>query len=428
MMGPAIAHRPRQAALRHPGHRRRLRQQDHLAPAARRDAACSRASSTGAIQWTEWRTEFHLTMSHGNERYFRDTEVAGQERRHAARLPDEGARRRRRLHPLRAARRRDLGAGDAGHVPLAKHPPRLHAGGDEQGAVLAEPRLLAHAAPLVHRAGDRHRRRRARPRSGRGPQAQLHPRRGDAVHDAERLRLRLGRLRGDARPGARADRLRARSRRAAPRRRPRGKLLGVGIGSTLDSRHEQLRPVAPDQPGAAVLGQQRGRDGEARHLRRDRGHARARRRRGRGTRRSTSQVVADILGCRPRLGQRPRRPRLLLELARRLLGHLREPVRGHRPLGRQGRGRRARATTSSTLAARHARRRRARGDRARRRLREARRQPGGRAALLRRRRDRQREQRRSSRRRAARSRSTSATSTCRRSSCPTSSGSTATSR
>ena len=33
------------------------------------------------------------------------------------------------------------------------------------------------------------------PRPGRGAQAQLHPRRRDAVHDAERLRLRLGRLR-----------------------------------------------------------------------------------------------------------------------------------------------------------------------------------------------------------------------------------------
>jgi 2-furoyl-CoA dehydrogenase large subunit len=29
-----------------------------------------------AIQWTEWRTEFHMSMSHGNERWFRDTEVA----------------------------------------------------------------------------------------------------------------------------------------------------------------------------------------------------------------------------------------------------------------------------------------------------------------------------------------------------------------
>ncbi len=53
--------------------------------------------------------------------------------------------------------------------------------------------------------------------------------------DAERLRLRLRRLRRDARPRARADRLRD----SIPARRAdaqeRGKLLGVGIGSTLDS-------------------------------------------------------------------------------------------------------------------------------------------------------------------------------------------------
>ena len=28
------------------------------------------------VQWTEWRTDFHLSMSHGNERWFVDTEVA----------------------------------------------------------------------------------------------------------------------------------------------------------------------------------------------------------------------------------------------------------------------------------------------------------------------------------------------------------------
>jgi CO/xanthine dehydrogenase Mo-binding subunit len=28
------------------------------------------------IQWTEWRTDFHLSMSHGNERWFHETEVA----------------------------------------------------------------------------------------------------------------------------------------------------------------------------------------------------------------------------------------------------------------------------------------------------------------------------------------------------------------
>src|SRR5213082_2924441 len=31
------------------------------------------------VQWTEWRTDFHLSMSHGNERWFHDTEVAVKE-------------------------------------------------------------------------------------------------------------------------------------------------------------------------------------------------------------------------------------------------------------------------------------------------------------------------------------------------------------
>jgi 2-furoyl-CoA dehydrogenase large subunit len=31
------------------------------------------------IQWTEWRTDFHLSMSHGNERWFHDTQVAVKE-------------------------------------------------------------------------------------------------------------------------------------------------------------------------------------------------------------------------------------------------------------------------------------------------------------------------------------------------------------
>ncbi|HUZ14904.1 MAG TPA: xanthine dehydrogenase family protein molybdopterin-binding subunit [Gaiellaceae bacterium] len=29
-----------------------------------------------AIQWTEWRTDFHMSMSHGNERWFQETKVA----------------------------------------------------------------------------------------------------------------------------------------------------------------------------------------------------------------------------------------------------------------------------------------------------------------------------------------------------------------
>lgn len=40
-------------------------------------ACCLLARKLGrAIQWTEWRTEFHQSMSHGNERWFEDTEVA----------------------------------------------------------------------------------------------------------------------------------------------------------------------------------------------------------------------------------------------------------------------------------------------------------------------------------------------------------------
>ncbi len=31
------------------------------------------------VQWTEWRTDFHLSMSHGNERWFHDTQVAVKE-------------------------------------------------------------------------------------------------------------------------------------------------------------------------------------------------------------------------------------------------------------------------------------------------------------------------------------------------------------
>ena len=168
------------------------------------------------VQWTEWRTDFHLSMSHGNERWFQDTEVA---------VKDDGT-----LLGFRTTALDDAGAWlryePLGGVIWAQVTPgmyrwrniraRLQAGRDEQGAGLAEPRLLAHAAPLVHRARDRHRRPRARPRPGRGAQAQLHQGRRDALRDAQRLRLRLRRLRADARHRARADRLRRARARSAP--------------------------------------------------------------------------------------------------------------------------------------------------------------------------------------------------------------------
>ena len=260
-------------------------------------AACSRASSaarSSGPSGAPTSTSRCRTATSAGSR----TRGRGQGRRHAARLPLQGARRRRRVPALRAARRRDLGAGDAGHVPVAPHPRRLQAGRHEQGAGLAEPRLLAHAAPLDDRAGHRHRRARARLRSGRDPQAELHPARADALRDAERRHLRLGRLPARAGHGARDDRLR--HPRGAPRR-------GQGPRQAVRHRHrlharlrdEQLRPVALRQPRPAVLGQQRGRDRQARHLRRARRHARARRRRGRATRRRPRRSSPSCSAARP---------------------------------------------------------------------------------------------------------------------------------
>src|SRR5436189_6360738 len=52
------------------------------------------------VQWTEWRTDFHLSMSHGNERGFQDTagarkEDAAQRALRTAALEGAAARRRR---------------------------------------------------------------------------------------------------------------------------------------------------------------------------------------------------------------------------------------------------------------------------------------------------------------------------------------------
>ena len=181
------------------------------------------------VQWTEWRTDQHTANAHGNERWFLDVEVGVHGGRHDDRLQGQGARRLRRVPALRAARLHHLGAGHAGAVRVAEHPRRLHAGLHEQVAGVAEPRLLADAAPLADRADHRHRRDRARPRSGRDPEAQLREDRADAVRDAERLLLRLRRLRGGARHRARAHR--SRVDRGAARRRPPGAGSSSASGS-----------------------------------------------------------------------------------------------------------------------------------------------------------------------------------------------------
>ena len=163
----------------------------------------------------------------------------------------------------------------------------------------AEPRLLAAAAPLAGRADRRHRRQPARLRPGRAAQEELHPRRGVSP---TRRRTAASTTRATATAtldralelvdyeGWRARQREADRQRQADRDRDR-----------LDPRlrHQQLRPGPDHQHRPALLGQRRGGDRQARPLRR--GQRRLGTcRRARATRRPTAQVVADMLGCRPR--------------------------------------------------------------------------------------------------------------------------------
>ena len=386
--GAGAARAARQAPLRHAGHRRRLRQQDHDAHVADRLLpARAQAEAADPVDGVAHRPAHRerarqraLVPRHRGRR---------PERRHDARLQGQGARRLRRVPALRAARLHHLGAGHARPLPLAEHPRRLHAGRDEQVAGGAEPRLLADAAALADRADLRHRRARARARPGRGAEEELREDRGDAVRDAERLRLRLGRLRALPRHRARADRLRRRPGAAGGRQN--GKLVGIGIGSTLDSGTNNFGQSTLLNPELQFSG-----NNEVATIKLDifgeivltLGTVPQ----GQGHETVASQVAADILGVSPdQIHVRPGHDSLL-ELARRLLRHVREPVRGHRARGGQGRGREALARDPPARG-RRARRRRPGRHRPRGRLREDRGQPGGGAPVHGLRRDHQREQR-----------------------------------
>ena len=172
-----------------------------------------------AIQWTEWRTDFHLSMSHGNERWFHDTEVAVKAdgtllgfRTKA--LDDAGAW--LRYEPLGGVIWAQVTPGmyrwrnirlEFTQVATNKAPVSPNRGYSRMQHLWFTERVIDIVAHELGLDPDR------------GAQAQLHPRRRDAVRDAERLRLRLGRLRADARRRARPDRLRR--ARGAPQRRRR---------------------------------------------------------------------------------------------------------------------------------------------------------------------------------------------------------------
>ena len=377
-----------------------------------------------AIQWTEWRTEFHLSMSHGNERWFHDTEVA---------VKDDGT-----LLGFRTKALDDAGAftryEPLGGVIWAQVTPGMYRW---RNIRLEFTQVVTNKAPCSPNRGYSRMQhlwftervidivaQRARPRPGRGAQAQLHPRRRDAVHDAERLRLRLGRLRRHARPRARAGRHDVDERRREAE--SRGRLLGVGIGSTLDSGTNNFGQSRLINPELQFSG-----NNEVATVKLDifgeivvtLGTTPQ----GQGHETVTSQVVADILGCDP-------------DSVTVRTGH---DSYWNSHAGFSGTYASQFAVTGLSavkgateelavdirrLAAGVLRRGRAGRHRARGRLREA-------APTTRRRRCRSSRSARSSTRTTppspsscATSRSTSATSTCRRSSCPTSSASTATSR
>ena len=342
------------------------------------------------IQWTEWRTDQHTANAHGNERWFHDIEVAVQNDGtmlgfKVKALDDCGAF--PRYEPLGCIIWAQVTPGlyrwrnirvDFTQVVTNKSP-----GG-------AEPRLLADAAALADRADLRHRRARARARSGRGAQEELREDRGDAVRDAERLRLRLGRLRALPRHRARADRLRRRARagrrqseREADRDRHR---LDARLRARTTSASRRSSTPSSSSPGTTRW-RRSSSTSSARSCSRS-----APCRRARATRRSRAQVAADILGVSPdQIHVRPGHDSYWNSHAG-LLRHVREPVRGHRARGGEGRGREALARDPPARR-RRARRRRPGRHRPRGRLREDRRQPGGGAAVHGLRRDHQREQR-----------------------------------
>ena len=141
------------------------------------------------------------------------------------------------------------------------------------------------------------------------------------------------------------------SRSGAATRESRGKLLGVGIGSTLDSGTNNFGQSTLVNPELQFSG-----NNEVATVKLDifgeivvtLGTTPQ----GQGHETTTAQVVARDARRHAGRRQRARRPRQLLELARGLLGHVREPVRRHRARRRQGRDRDARRARSSGWRAR----------------------------------------------------------------------------
>ncbi len=306
-------------------------------------AVCALASKKAGgrpVKWVETRSEHMTSSAHGNERTFRDTRVAldkngvitAIDSRH---IDDCGAY--PRYEPLGCVIWSQVFPG----VYRFKNA-RIDfcAGGHQQVSGRAQSRLLAHAAPVVSGARGRYLRARARNSRRRDAPAQLHSSGRISLHHAEWLRLRLGQLSEDA------ARLRKSLigwddwKKKQAEARKEGRLIGIGIGTTLDSGTNNFGQSQIVNPRRAVLRQFAGRELQARYLWRGRGRGRfvsagagTRDDRGAGRRRCAEYSSRPDHGAH-RLRHRTQR-------AHRIFRNLCQPIRGLGTVG--GARRRAKA-------------------------------------------------------------------------------------
>ena len=331
-----------------------------------------------AIQWTEWRTEFHLTMSHGNERWFQETEIAVKNdgtmlgfRTNA--LDDAGAF--TRYEPLGGVIWAQVTPGvyrwknvrlDFTQVVTNKAPCSPNRGYSRMQHLWFTERMMdivAHELDLDPIEVRKRNYIRADEMPYTTPNGCVY----DSGDYAGMLDMALGLL-------GPLD--------GAPRRgRAHGKLLGVGIGTTLDSGTNNFAQSRLINPELQFSG-----NNEVAMVKLDifgeivvtLGTTPQ----GQGHETTTSMVVADILGCDPAaVNVRTGHDSYWNSHA----GFSGTYASQFAVTGLSAVKGAAEALAADIKAARRrrARRRRPRRDRARGRLREARRQPGGGAAVLR---------------------------------------------
>ena len=226
-------------------------------------------------------------------------------RRPADRAPLRRDRGRRRVRPRARA-------GDAlpharlalGRLPRPERrraqPRRAH----EHDPVRAQPRLRRAAALLRPRADDGDRRAPARPRPGRARAPQPGPGRRDALPHPVRGAVRLGRLRGLPRQGARARRLRRRCARGSRPRAPRAGSPGSASPASSSRRSRTWATSrSPRPPTSARRSLPKSGNAEGASIAIDPlGGITVRLAttpQGQGHRTVCAQVVADVLGCAP---------------------------------------------------------------------------------------------------------------------------------